>query len=549
MRHAAYGLTFESFSPVERTHHFRADVALFVGFVTPRRAGKLERPSEEAPLRAWLRERGFDDQAREIEARALSVATLAQVPIPVEGWSHVEALFAWDRRPIQEGVSATTYLGAALRAFFAQGGRKAYVVRAGDPWEKRAELGLSPGERAKRREERLGALVPTASPGSAPSPVARASWRGIAHVFGLPDVSFVVLPDLPDILDARTALAPVTPPAAEQPEVFAECSAEVASPAGEDTILRQMPPPACDGATLERWAEVVSEAVSFLRRHRPESELVAAIPLTFEPAAPVSERNPLARFYEEKWLRTRQPSLGGTAPRFEGFTSALLQLGYPWVRTLGSASVPGDAEPPDGAIAGLLARNALLRGTYRSAAGLPVPFVYDLVPDLGRSTLLEPVDAGTDDLREALCLLQRVCVIGLAPSGMQLLSDVTTSADESYRTAGASRLLGAVLRAAASVGEDIAFEPSGEATWAHVRDRMDAMLLDLWQMGALRGATPAEAFLVRCDRSTMTQADLDAGRVVVHVQMEITAAVEALRVSLSLAEGGRVSLLSAEAGR
>ena len=37
MPRAPYGLTFETFSPVERSQHLRADVALFVGFVAPRR--------------------------------------------------------------------------------------------------------------------------------------------------------------------------------------------------------------------------------------------------------------------------------------------------------------------------------------------------------------------------------------------------------------------------------------------------------------------------------------------------------------------------------
>jgi hypothetical protein len=46
----------------------------------------------------------------------------------------------------------------------------------------------------------------------------------------------------------------------------------------------------------------------------------------------------------------------------------------------------------------------------------------------------------------------------------------------------------------------------------------------------------------------MTQSDLDAGRIVVLVQMEVAAAVESLRVVLSLTEGGRVSLLSPEGG-
>jgi phage tail sheath protein FI len=41
-----------------------------------------------------------------------------------------------------------------------------------------------------------------------------------------------------------------------------------------------------------------------------------------------------------------------------------------------------------------------------------------------------------------------------------------------------------------------------------------AFLYNEWVSGALLGATPQEAFFVRCDRSTMTQADLDNGRLI-----------------------------------
>lgn len=562
MSRAPYGLTFETFSPVERSQHLRADVALFVGFVAPRSTGALRDPSSEEPLRDWLRRHGFDaqvDRLAEDEQRTAwrSVGTLAHVPVPIESWSTFDRLFAWDERPIARGTVATSYLGAAVRSFFAQGGRKAYVVRAGRPSSKQGSVrGDAEKERLRRarldriRELRLWSLVPDAALSrpkgqTLPTPMDRSTWRGVAHVFGLADVSFVLVPDLPDVLDARPARQRPVPPSRE--EVFVTCSDEGAS--ASEGLLAQIPPPACDATSLERWAEVVSAAVSFLRRHRPEAQLLAAIPLVLEESsggARVSAESPLPRFLGERWLRPRQSSLGSTPPRFEPFTSAFLQLATPWVKTLGSANSPGEVEPPDGTLAGVLARNALARGTFRSAASAPVPFVFDFAPDYSRSELLAPVDAPGSEQRQPLNLLQRVCVFGRAPSGIQLLSDVTTSADESYRSAGASRLVGAVLRAARAIGEDMAFEASNEAVWSRVRGRFAALLRELWEMRALRGRSASEAFQVRCDRSTMTQADIDAGRMIVHVQMEIAVAVEAIRVVLSLTEGGRVALLSTE---
>jgi phage tail sheath protein FI len=58
------------------------------------------------------------------------------------------------------------------------------------------------------------------------------------------------------------------------------------------------------------------------------------------------------------------------------------------------------------------------------------------------------------------------------------------------------------------------FEPNGEALWARVRLAIDDLLTGEWRKGALLGTKADEAFFVRCDRSTMTQDDLDAGRLV-----------------------------------
>ncbi len=58
------------------------------------------------------------------------------------------------------------------------------------------------------------------------------------------------------------------------------------------------------------------------------------------------------------------------------------------------------------------------------------------------------------------------------------------------------------------------FEPNGERLWANLRRTVADFLLNEWQNGALLGDKPEKAFFVRCDRSTMTQNDLDNGRLV-----------------------------------
>ena len=58
------------------------------------------------------------------------------------------------------------------------------------------------------------------------------------------------------------------------------------------------------------------------------------------------------------------------------------------------------------------------------------------------------------------------------------------------------------------------FEPNDEPLWAKVRDTITRFLHQEWTRGALLGRKPEEAFFIRCDRTTMTQNDLDNGRLV-----------------------------------
>src|SRR5688572_17099074 len=105
---------------------------------------------------------------------AADLLDLRDVPTPIDAWDGFDALFGWDRRPLVAGtgrVSDTT-LGAAVRRFFLQGGRKCYVVRVGNPWLPLADLATRAGLRAQ--------LLNAAA---APTPVDRSTWSGVAHLF------------------------------------------------------------------------------------------------------------------------------------------------------------------------------------------------------------------------------------------------------------------------------------------------------------------------------------------------------------------------------
>jgi hypothetical protein len=487
-------IRFERQAPVTASDPQRADVACFVGFVA-RRPGPVP-----AAVRSWLVVRSWLKSPYERPP----VDELLDVPVPIDTWDAFDAVFAWERRPLAGEGRLGTYLGAAVRSFFAQGGRKAYVVRLGDP--------LPYGADEKERTKRLAKLLPTdMSPGD------RRSWSGAGHLLGLPDVSFLCLPDLPDLvrdlpLPPQVGIEPPVPP-----ERFVECSAPEPPPPA-DGWARRLAAPRCCVAGYARWVEVLSPVARLLAERLREVHLVAAVPIPLE----------------------GDPYAADLPARLSGMGSAFVQLAYPWVRTPGSLHLPEELESPDGVLAGLLARNALARGAFRSAAGLGLADVRALAPELRRDQTGRP---GSD----GLALIDRVSLFGPTPAGLQLLSDVTTSADPSYRPAGVSRLVSSLARAARRLGEGSAFEPAGEALWSRLQDSAAALLRALWDLGALRGATPAEAFEVRCDRSTMSQQDVDQGRTVVRVRFAAAAPVEAITVALAVDEGGQVSLASPEA--
>jgi hypothetical protein len=65
--------------------------------------------------------------------------------------------------------------------------------------------------------------------------------------------------------------------------------------------------------------------------------------------------------------------------------------------------------------------------------------------------------------------------------------------------------------------EWVVFEPNDEPLWARIRESLAERLEQEWRDSKLQGTTSEEAFYVRCDRSTMTQNDIDNGYVVAEI--------------------------------
>jgi uncharacterized protein len=517
------GLTFAT-APPSALDPVRMDVACFVGFVGRR---LVELP---AWLDRWLDANGW--RAGSAGRTAADLVALRDVPVPVESWDTFDNLFLWDARPLDaSGRTCDATMGAAVRRFFAQGGRKCYVVRLGDPWS----VAATEAERAYRMRD----ILPTLP---APSPANRASWRGLGHLFGLPDVTLLCIPDLPEVFAAPPTLRRPEP-AVLPVERFIECATR--SEPSADQSLSGIPAPACDAAGFRRWSAAVRDAAAFLQRHAREVQLVCSMPL------PIDERALGVRPDAERSMRDAREAQWREAA---SINARQVQLTYPWARTRSSGMLPGGLEPPDAVVAGVLADHALTRGAWKSAIRRSLPRVAGIEPVLDRGTLARafaPTGAARG-LRRDLTLRDRVTLIGPAPDGFRLISDVTTAAgygegpdiDESYRPANVHRLLIALLRSVRRVGEDLVFKNNDEALWRRLRERTEGMLAGFWAEGALAGATAREAFDVRCDRSTMTQADLDAGRVVLRLAFTAAAPIVHLTVVFAMEEGGHLSMLS-----
>jgi phage tail sheath protein FI len=119
---------------------------------------------------------------------------------------------------------------------------------------------------------------------------------------------------------------------------------------------------------------------------------------------------------------------------------------------------------------------------------------------------------------------------------------VTTRLDESYRPASVNRLVTVIVRTARQLGEEIVFEASGERLWKRLQDSLTGLMIGLLQIGALRDT--ASPFEVVCDRRTMTQSDIDNGRVIARVEFEAAIPIERITVLLAMSDGGQISLLN-----
>lgn len=160
---------------------------------------------------------------------------------------------------------------------------------------------------------------------------------------------------------------------------------------------------------------------------------------------------------------------------------------------------------PCGAVAGIVARTDASRGVWKAPAGQEAGFVGV------RELSVKMTDPENGQLNPvAINCLRTFPVIGNVVWGARTLRGADQLADEWKYVP--------VRRTALFIEESLyrgtqwaVFEPNDEPLWAQLRLNVGSFMQDLFRKGAFQGSTPREAYLVKCDKETTTQNDINLG--------------------------------------
>lgn len=175
----------------------------------------------------------------------------------------------------------------------------------------------------------------------------------------------------------------------------------------------------------------------------------------------------------------------------------------PWIVTIDASNKERVAQPPSGHLAGLYAQTDAVRGVHKAPANAPLRGALALTRAISATEqeLLNPVGVN--------CI--RAFQDGIKVWGARTLADPASD----WRYVPVRRLVTMISQSLERGTRWAVFEPNDLTLWKSLRRDIGAFLNTLWRDGALAGATPEKAYFVKCDADTTTQADIDAGRVIV----------------------------------
>lgn len=175
---------------------------------------------------------------------------------------------------------------------------------------------------------------------------------------------------------------------------------------------------------------------------------------------------------------------------------------YPWVRTFDQVTEQYINVPPSGSVSGIYARNDINRGVHKAPANEVVRMASGLefVLNKAQQEVLNPLGVN--------------CLRFFDGRGYRIWGARTASSDPEWKYLNVRRYF-AFLERSIEIGTQWAvFENNGVVLWDNVRSTIEDFLFNEWRQDHLAGTSPNQAFFVRCDRTTMTQNDLDNGRMI-----------------------------------
>jgi len=193
------------------------------------------------------------------------------------------------------------------------------------------------------------------------------------------------------------------------------------------------------------------------------------------------------------------------------FDSKYAAIYHPWLTIpepmpANLATIRQTAIPPSGHVLGIFARTDNERGVHKAPANTVVRGITGVARSLnkGEHDILNPFPRNINVVRDF-----REDNRGIRVWGARV---ITSDSDHKY--VNVRRLLIFIESSIDRGLQWVVFEPNEEDLWARVRRAITNFLTVAWRNGALEGERPEQAFFVKCDRTTMTQTDIDNGRLI-----------------------------------
>jgi phage tail sheath protein FI len=206
---------------------------------------------------------------------------------------------------------------------------------------------------------------------------------------------------------------------------------------------------------------------------------------------------------------TRAAVQGGTR------NSSYGAIYHPWLRVYDPVSNGSLTVPPSGHVAGVFARVDTERGVHKAPANEVIRGALDVATLVSRE---DQAGLNPEDINVIRRFGADVTIFGARTLGGK--------EDPEWRYVSVRRLF-LFLRDSINAGVQwTVFEPNDAALWGKLRRNVGAFLTNVWRSGALVGATPVQAFYVRCDE-TLNPPEVQAlGQVVVEIGVAVVRPAE-----------------------